>query len=418
MSRLFPIGDTTTQAALRGFAALVLAGGFLAYMLGLFAIGFGAANEAVFPFAWRDVALVYLACAFPLGVILARAIHRRLRTADCLTVAACLLLMSVVGTVVADNAILLELLLWNPSLGAVLRTAVALGLATSAALAWRVLACANSSTLRAQYPRGSSAVMLALAVAVLLIPPTTYVGARCRHDLQRLGECLEQKRYGEAHLLAYGLLVLDATQKCNGGPMHAVAAGLGRTVDQLEKQVANPLAPTESPDSLLSRARLLAMLGRTDQALAALQLVQVPEYRPFVGNLRGTIYENRHAWAAALASYSSAHADWQKQPISPAKDEGLLTAAKGIAYCKRKLGRYAEAEAAYQEVLSLSPTADSHFLLAQFYEDAQQADKARVHARKAIALAPDRYGRQGEELIQKLAVYHFGCLGIARAERK
>jgi tetratricopeptide (TPR) repeat protein len=89
-----------------------------------------------------------------------------------------------------------------------------------------------------------------------------------------------------------------------------------------------------------------------------------------------------------------------------------------MGYCRRKLGRYAEAEATYLEMLELAPTAESHFLVAQFYEDTQQTAKAREHARKAMALAPDRYDDVGRRLINKLSVYHFGCLGVYDVEKK
>jgi tetratricopeptide (TPR) repeat protein len=87
-----------------------------------------------------------------------------------------------------------------------------------------------------------------------------------------------------------------------------------------------------------------------------------------------------------------------------------VQATTGIAYCERKLGRYAEAEAAYLERLALSPTAETHFLLASFYEDAQQTSNARTHARLAMALAPERYRQPGKKLIDKLDTLHFGCL--------
>jgi tetratricopeptide (TPR) repeat protein len=93
-----------------------------------------------------------------------------------------------------------------------------------------------------------------------------------------------------------------------------------------------------------------------------------------------------------------------------------LQATTGIAYCQRKSGRYAEAEANYQQVLALSPTADSYYLLAQFYEDTQQAEQARTHARQAMELDPARYGQKGEKLIRKLTVSDFGCLGVFTAE--
>jgi tetratricopeptide (TPR) repeat protein len=90
---------------------------------------------------------------------------------------------------------------------------------------------------------------------------------------------------------------------------------------------------------------------------------------------------------------------------------------RGIAYAERKLGRYPQAEAAYQRLLELSPTADTHFLLAKFYEDTQRADLARQHARRAMRLAPERYEASGQELINSLAVRHFGCFSVYAAER-
>jgi tetratricopeptide (TPR) repeat protein len=75
------------------------------------------------------------------------------------------------------------------------------------------------------------------------------------------------------------------------------------------------------------------------------------------------------------------------------------------------------AEAAYQQLLELDPSADTHFLLAQFYEGTQQAAKAQFHARQAMALAPDRYDQAGQRLIDKLITHHFGCWGASAAER-
>jgi tetratricopeptide (TPR) repeat protein len=156
------------------------------------------------------------------------------------------------------------------------------------------------------------------------------------------------------------------------------------------------------------------MLGRTDDALTALEGMTDAEAE----NLRATIRESRGDWAEALDSYTAAKAAWEAAAPSRPRAEGLLRATTGVAYCQRKLGRYDEAEAAYREVVKLAPTADSHFLLAQFYEDAQQTEPAREHARRAMALAPARYERRGKELIDKLAAYHFGCLGVFAAESR
>jgi len=68
-----------------------------------------------------------------------------------------------------------------------------------------------------------------------------------------------------------------------------------------------------------------------------------------------------------------------------------------------------EAEAAYRQRLDLAPTAESHFLLALFYEDTQQSARAREHARLAMQLSPARFGERGRRLIDKLDSLHFGC---------
>ena len=57
-----------------------------------------------------------------------------------------------------------------------------------------------------------------------------------------------------------------------------------------------------------------------------------------------------------------------------------------------------------------------HYLLAQFYEDTQNARQARTHARQAMALAPAMYEQKGAQLINKLRIYQFGCWGVYLAE--
>jgi tetratricopeptide (TPR) repeat protein len=187
-------------------------------------------------------------------------------------------------------------------------------------------------------------------------------------------------------------------------------------ISELNRQAAVPLANQASAEERLQRARTLAMLGRSEAALAVLDLMTDPVAEAEADNLRGTIYENRGQWEAGLAAYAQARDAWDAQPHSAGRTAGLLQAATGMAYCLRKAGRYAEAEATYHQVLALAPTADTHFLLAQFYEDAQQADQARQHARQAMALDPRSYQQLGNKLINKLVVHQFGCLGVFRGE--
>lgn len=159
------------------------------------------------------------------------------------------------------------------------------------------------------------------------------------------------------------------------------------------------------------------MLGRTDDALGVLAVDTALQKHPEACNLRGTIYEARGAWRQSLDWYGRAKAAWQMEATSKNRDRGLTLAAKGVAYSQRRLGNYREAEAAYLELLAIAPTADTHFLLAQFYEDAQRAARAQHHAREAAKLDPAHYARPARDLIDKLVTLHFGCWGVYRAER-
>lgn len=409
-----PSPSSGLQVGPRALAALVLGA---ALLVGAGSVFTGAwdGGRAPAPYAWPDVALVQFVCALPLALMLAAALAPRLSAGGTVAVATACLALGLSPLVEDCATEAARLLRSDPEWGIVLRSVPALGLAVGLVLLAIVLT-------PEQHPAGelpgrrSVALYAAIGAVALLVPPVTYIDARCRHDLVRLGEFLDQARVGEARALARGVLVLDAGRAWNGRPLSEGAEELDRAVIALESRVATPLRPYPTTHERLDRARALAMLGRTEEALEVLRPVDDPGAAPDVENLRGTIYETRGEWEPGLAAYRAARAAWERRPPSPVRDAGVLRSQIGIAYCLRKSGRYGEAEIAYREVLALSPSADSHFLLAQFYEDAQQAASAREHARRAIGLAPDRYGPAGERLIKKLSVSQFGCFGVYDAE--
>lgn len=256
------------------------------------------------------------------------------------------------------------------------------------------------------------AAVAALEIVVLVAVPQLYIRARCASDAARLAGLIEQSRLGEARALVNRLLMLAPNARWKGRPLRPAAAEVAAAVRELERRVATPLDTNATDDDRLRRARDLAMLGRTSGAIAVLDSSPSLAALPDADNLRGTIHETRGEWKAARQWYDRARLGWQEIADSPARTAGLVRATTGVAYCERKLGRLPQAEATYQEVLALAPTAESHFLLAQFYEDTQQSAKAQAHARQAMTLDPERYQADGQKLIDKLVTLHFGCWGV------
>jgi tetratricopeptide (TPR) repeat protein len=373
--------------ASRIFAAMTLAA--ITALIAV-SVGRGEWNDgrAPLPFVWRDMALVHLACALPLAWLASQWLNRRAPMTFAALISTVLL---GIGLAFTEGAIRIEM----P--GVVLRALTAFAFALPATIA--IVALIG---VRAAPSRGARQTLLfvMLGLIALLAAPVFYLQARTRHDRARLADYLDQGRVGDARSLVHAMLALGAQADWQGQPLSKLAAALNEHAGKLETLVADPL-PADANDSIrLQRARQLAILGRTEEALDALPNIDDPD----VANLRGTIHEARGEWALALAAFQSAKAANTGQ--TPAR----IRAITGIAYAQRKAGDYVAAEASYQELLALAPSAETHFLLAQFYEDAQNAGKATHHARQAILLHPERYRKDGEQLIRKLSVFQFGCL--------
>jgi hypothetical protein len=395
---------------LPGTLRVAAAIGGAALAAGALAGGWSGWDSAPQPFVWLDVALAHFLSALPLAAVAVMLIRRSISPAACLGLAAAVAALAALGLAMFAA----EPVEGDWVVNAAGRGAIALGGATAMLLA-------TCAAVRAPPATGKGAshpwIVALLALTVLLVVPAVYVAARTRHDLGRLAGLLEQSRLFESRELARRLLALDPATRWQGQPLARVAADLDRTVRDLEVRTAAPLAESASGDERLARARDLAILDRTAAALEILGSPPSFADSPLAASLRGAIHEAKDGWQEALVAYGQAQRGWQMQPASPERTSGLAQAAAGIALCQRKLGNNRAAEAAYLEMLSLAPTADSHFLVARFYEDTQQAAQAQRHARRAMALDPDRYQVQGQKLIDKLVTLHFGCWGVFSAER-
>lgn len=362
-------------------------------------------------FVAPDVALVYVIGVIPLAFAGAR--HLRRSPAN---VAVLLLLASGLALIWAGVAEIASqyssTLVTN-----MLRTIIAFSIVVSTAVvSSETLTRIGGFTTGRRSTDCHPAVLLSFGLLTMALLPTTYVEARCQHDIAEFIGLIEQSRLGEARALIQTLIHLSPSAKIHGQTLQKLATEVDREHRKLESQIAAIPPNADSPEQRLQRCRILAMLGRSDDALAELISLHDSSVSPGADDLCGTICETTADWATAQSFHSQARVAWRDRPESPERTAGIFRATTRIAYCHRKLGNYDLAEAEYCDALAQSPTAQTHFLLAQFYEDMQQSTKARNHARHAMQLAPQHYQHEGRKLIDKLAVGHFGCLAIHFAE--
>ncbi|WP_339686878.1 tetratricopeptide repeat protein [Gimesia maris] len=255
---------------------------------------------------------------------------------------------------------------------------------------------------------------LALMTAVLV--PAIYIQSRVDEIVTTVEESLGSGRLGDARRLTREVCVLAPWQKIGDLPAGDLARDLDRSCYEIERNLGfMQLEPVGSEEAAYQQARLLTILGKGEAAIRLLAPWKDQKtVSPLTCQLLGNIYQQQEQWGESERWYQKSLNAWKRLPHSEQQQAGIVSAWKGIAFAERKRGNYEEAESAYLSALSLAPTADQHYLLAQFYEDTQQTSKAREHALQAMALNADRYGKSGQKLITSLQQQHFGCLNVWR----
>jgi tetratricopeptide (TPR) repeat protein len=384
-------------------------------------------------FVWRDVALVYGLAALPLAALAAGWLATMPIAMLRLLVPLAGLAAAVIFSIWPAGALPTEILSLIRGGAAWAGTCSFIILAQASLAVWSRQRGGQGSTEQPQErfaAARSSWLSAAIAGAVLIAVPWIYRTARTRDDLRRLEELVEQSRMGEALALAAAARELDPWAEHGGRPLAATIVELDRAVTEIATRASRPLVAQDNPEPYVARARDLAVLGQTELALAALQAAELnaapgTKETPALWLLRGTIYESRGEWAAGMAAYERARsiATGQRQLTSPPTEGStsfdslapLVQATSGVAFCQRKSGDYRAAAESYAELLTLAPTAETHFLLAQFYEDVQATALAQEHARQAIELDPAQFAARGQVLLDKLRTRHFGCWSVGTA---
>lgn len=358
-----------------------------------------AQGLAVAPlFLGRDVAVLAAICQIPWVLVsLDRLTHSTPRWAR-----------SVAGVLLVAGAALLSTMIaalpreWlAPIPGAVLRTVIVGGLILGCGLIGGPMRHRGESPVRFRRPMLAAGIWAFVAI----VPPSLFLQSRFEAEFQRVRELLEQSRFTEAARTLDRLAWYPTDNRLLGVDRKTLTQHV-RAAERLTRQEL--AAREQHPDreaQILDRARLHAMLAQEPTALALLASVESPT--PASRLLEGTIRETQEQWPAAREAYQAALAD-----LSSITLEDRAQGLRGIAYCERKLGHAAAAEAALLQLLKLQPTAETHFLLGRFYEDAQSSGPARHHLQKAVDLDPGQYKTPAEALFRRLRQAHFGCFVV------
>ncbi|QDU10030.1 tetratricopeptide repeat protein [Gimesia aquarii] len=264
--------------------------------------------------------------------------------------------------------------------------------------------------------KSKGALVWFLALLTALVVPTFYVESRVDEVVTNIEEYIASGRLGDARRLTREVTVLSPWAEIDSKSAGDVAHDLDRACYDLEQSLAfMKLRPVPSEEQTYHAARLHTILGQPTKAIRLLEpWSDKSSTSPLTLQLLGNIYQHQENWVNSERYFRRSLKAWQKLPKSEQQQVGIVSAWKGIAFAERKRGNYEAAENAYLSALLLAPTADQHFLLAQFYEDTQQTAKAHKHAQQAMVLNPTHYETSGKKLIGSLQQQHFGCLSVWR----
>lgn len=364
------------------------------------------AGAVIGPFVYRDVAVVCLLSTAPTAWMLGQMLSRRFSKLSCCLLAALLwtvalnLFLSFQESAGSQDEL--------PSFVQFGRFVIAFCITLGATLV--TLSVINASNEQHRNDLPTNILRGACCLLILTLVPRMYLDARGRHDAEEYFSLRQQSRLGEANSLLRRMLVLDPMIRKDGQFLRREQRILNQEIDSLNQQTSTELSGLASFDQRLTRARRLAMLGHTNHAINILLEASETTQSIAACSLLGTMHENRHDWNSAIRFYGMAETLLRSSAEDPEDSAEAYQVAMGSAYCYRRLGQLTEARARYLRLLEINPNADSHFLVAQFFEDIQETALARHHALEAIQLDPNRYRERGHQLIRKMQNLHFRCL--------
>lgn len=362
-----------------------------------------ATGLTIAPFGWPRLLVAHLACALPLGWLLA---GRLLTAAGLRDVArgmwvaagvggaglAALVLPGVgEGLVVAEVGMVFAL---------ILRTAIAVGLVTPWCLAFAP----------AEAPRLPPGLATGLGLGLALVPCGVYTQAVITNRTELAQDRLERERLAAARPVVLGLCELGSDQPLGQSPPCQVLKNLNTILPRIERAVERPLPPTAPPAARLQRATLLVRLDRLDEAAAL--VAPHADTDPTAALLLAGIDRDRQRWADSDERYRAALAHFGPRATSDPNAAALCRVAyEGLAYNARQSGRPAQARQILEQGLAELPAeaAFFHYQLGQHHAEGGRPRRALHHLDEAIRLDPQRYGELAGRLRASLLPGPYGC---------
>ena len=252
-------------------------------------------------------------------------------------------------------------------------------------------------------------------LAATLIPLTHTQFLVNYHHLQ-FDEAMNHQRIEKARINARDWSRLAPQAKWNSLKVTTVYRDLQKQCHALKQQLSHFGSEVHS-DHTGDRIQMHLYLDQHEDAIELIQPLLNSSQAALAWDTYGLILQREEKWEESLDAYSIALKLWQNKAENPQALAGQTSAYRGIALAEKKIGKTAQAEVAYQKLITLAPTAENHFLLARFYEEKQRSKLAMKHAQQAAALAPGQFKEPAQKLIEMMKSSHFGCFRIYRSSQ-
>lgn len=231
------------------------------------------------------------------------------------------------------------------------------------------------------------------AVLAAAIAPLAHAGYDSARRLERAAEHLAAGRLAPARRELAALERSGVWRSFRGVDVRLAGAELDRQLAQLSRECSQPLGAGAGPQERTDRARRLAQLDRTSEALTVLDPVRYAWADASL--LAGALLQQRGAYSASDAAYRRA-LELLSRDLAPreARAARAERACNALAFNARAQGRFDAVPAIFEQARNDWPELAAAFddQLARHYHARGQPARARRHFASAAAADPARFG--------------------------